>query len=228
MNTKSDTKAARKEQKNNITELVMILDRSGSMGGLESDTIGGFNSMIEAQKKAEGKVYATTILFDNKTEMLHDRVEVSEIRPMTEKEYFVRGCTALLDAIGMAIEHVENIHKYIRKEDVPSHTVVVINTDGMENASRIFNKAQITEMIQGKEKLGWEFLFMGANMDAVGAAKEIGIPEDRAVQFKCDKKGVRLNYQAASDFVFSMRECEARPDGGWKSDIEEDVKKRGH
>lgn len=182
--------------KKNLTELVFILDRSGSMQGLEGDTIGGFNAMIEKQKKEPGEAFVSTVLFDDQTEVLHDRVKVGEVRPITEKEYYVRGCTALLDAIGGAIHHIGNIHKYARPEDVPEHTLFVITTDGMENASRRYSARRVKEMIQRqKEKYGWEFLFLGANIDAVETAGHLGIAPDRAVNYHCDSEGTRLNYE---------------------------------
>lgn len=171
----------------NLTEIVFILDRSGSMIGLERDTIGGFNSMIEQQKKAEGEALISTVLFDNVSEVLHDRVNVKDIRPMTDRDYTVRGCTALLDAIGGAIHHIGNVHKYARPEEVPEHTMFVITTDGMENASRRYNSEKVKQMIERqKAKYGWEFLFLGANIDAVETASQFGIGADRAV-----KKGIR-------------------------------------
>ena len=211
--------------KNNITELVFILDRSGSMSGLESDTIGGFNSLIKKQKKLDGKCYVSTVLFDNISEVIHDRVELGEIRPMTDNDYTVRGCTALLDAIGGAIKHIGNIHKYARKEDVPEHTMFVITTDGMENASRMYSSAAVKKMIENQQKkYGWEFLFLGANIDAVETASNFGISEDRAVTYCADGEGTRKNFDAVSDAVCCAR---ARmPIGaGWKRDIEDHMKK---
>ena len=162
--------------KKNLTELVFILDRSGSMQGLESDTIGGFNAMIEKQKKEPGEAFVSTVLFDDQTEVLHDRVALEKIQPITDKEYYVWGCTALLDAIGGAIHHIGNIHKYARSEDVPEHTLFVITTDGIENASRRYSAQRVKAMIQRqKEKYGWEFLFLGANIDAVETAGSLGI-----------------------------------------------------
>ena len=172
----------------NLTEIVFILDRSGSMSGLERDTIGGFNSMIEQQKKAEGEALISTVLFDNVSEVLHDRVNVKDIRPMTDRDYTVRGCTALLDAIGGAFHHIGNVHKYARPEDVPEHTMFVITTDGMENASRRYDSEKVKQMIERqKEKYGWEFLFLGANIDAVETASQFGIGADRA------RRAVRLD-----------------------------------
>ena len=212
--------------KKNLTELVFILDRSGSMQGLEGDTIGGFNAMLEKQKKEPGEAFVSTVLFDDQTEVLHDRVKVSEVQPITDKEYYVRGCTALLDAIGGAIHHIGNIHKYARSEDVPEHTLFVITTDGMENASRRYTSQQVKTMIQRqKEKYGWEFLFLGANIDAVETAGSLGIAPDRAVNYHCDSEGTRLNYEVVSQAVTAVRCC-ATLDEHWKDDIEEDFRKR--
>lgn len=212
--------------KQNLTELVFILDRSGSMQGLEGDTIGGFNAMIEKQKKEPGEAFVSAALFDDRTEVLHDRMKVSDVQPMTEKEYYVRGCTALLDAIGGAIQHIGNIHKYARPEDVPEHTLFVITTDGMENASRRYSVQRVKEMIQRqKKKYGWEFLFLGANIDAVETAGHLGIAPDRAVNYHCDSEGTRLNYQVLSQAVSAVR-CSAPLDGHWKDAIEEDFRKR--
>ena len=212
--------------KNNITELVFILDRSGSMAGLESDTIGGFNAMIEKQKKQDGECYVSTVLFDNESEVLHDRVKLSEIKPMTDRDYTVRGCTALIDAIGGAIHHIGNVHKYARPEDVPEHTMFIITTDGMENASRRYTSEKVKAMIERqKEKYGWEFLFIGANIDAVETAARYGIGADRAVNYHSDSEGTRLNYEVVSETISCMRE--SRPIGsGWKRRIEADFKGR--
>lgn len=212
--------------KKNLTELVFILDRSGSMNGLEADTIGGFNSMIEKQKKEAGDALVSTILFDHETEVLHDRVEIRNIAPLTDKDYSVRGCTALLDAIGGAIRHIGNIHKYARPEDVPEHTLFIITTDGMENASRVYSSDEIKEMIERqKTKYGWEFLFLGANIDAVETARHFGIAEDRAVTYHSDSVGTMLNYAVMSDAISSVRS--SRPlSADWKQKIDEDFKKR--
>lgn len=213
--------------KNNITELVFILDRSGSMAGLESDTIGGFNGMIEKQKKQEGECFVSTVLFDNVSEVLHDRVRLSEIKPMTDKEYTVRGCTALIDAIGGAIHHIGNIHKYARKEDVPEHTVFIITTDGMENASNMYSAEKVKQMIERqKEKYGWEFLFIGANIDAVETAKRYGIAEDRAVNYCADSKGTGILYESVACAVSQVRQCAPLNDK-WKNRIDEDYRSRG-
>ena len=192
--------------RNNITELVFILDRSGSMTGLEADTIGGFNAMIEKQKKLEGRCYVSTLLFDNESEVIHDRVKLEDVTPMTDKEYSVRGCTALLDAIGGAIKHVRNIHKYAREEDVPGNTMFVITTDGMENASQRYDSKTVKEMIETQKKEhGWEFIFVAANIDAVETAKAYGIDEDKAVNYHADKRGTACVYENVSDAVCSIR-----------------------
>ena len=210
----------------NLTELVFIIDRSGSMSGLESDTIGGFNSMIRKQKQAEGEALISTVLFDNVSEVLHDRVNVKDIQPMTEYDYTVRGTTALLDAIGGAIHHIGNVHKYARQEDVPEHTMFVITTDGMENASRYYSSDKVKKMIERqKVKYGWEFLFLGANIDAVETASHFGIGADRAVNYNCDSEGTALNYEVVSDAICSVR-CSAPLKADWKKRIDEDYKKR--
>ena len=210
----------------NLTEIVFILDRSGSMSGLESDTIGGLNAMIEKQKKAPGEALVSTILFDNVSEVIHDRVNIRDIKPMTDSEYCVRGCTALLDAIGGAIHHIGNVHKYAREEDVPAHTLFVITTDGMENASRRYDSARVKQMIEHeKSKYGWEFLFLGANIDAVETAKHFGISEDRAVNYHSDHKGTQLNYEVLSEAVSAVR-CSVPLGTNWKKRIDEDYESR--
>ena len=210
-----------------LTELVFIIDRSGSMAGLESDTIGGFNAMIEKQKKAEGTAYVSTVLFSTDHKVVHDRVSLDKITPMTDKDYQVGGCTALLDAIGRAIHHIGNVHKYAREEDRPEKTLFVITTDGMENASRQYDSAKIKQMIERqKAKYGWEFLFLGANIDAVETAKHFGIGQDRAVSYKSDSEGTQLNYDVISDAVTCVSNKAELP-LGWKSRIEEDMRRRG-
>lgn len=210
---------------NHLTEIVFILDRSGSMAGLEKDTIGGFNAMIEKQKRQEGTAYISTVLFNSYTELIHDRISLDEVPKMTEKEYFVRGCTALLDAVGGAIHHISNIHKYARTEDVPEKTLFVITTDGMENASRKYNYEKVRQMIEAKKELGWEFLFLGANIDAAREAARFGIDEDCAADFICDEKGTQLNFEAIGDAVCEARA--ARPiQRSWKTRITEDFRKR--
>lgn len=210
----------------NLTEIVFILDRSGSMSGLEADTIGGFNSMIEKQKNAEGEALISTVLFDNTSEVIHDRVSVQSIKPMTRDDYTVRGCTALLDAIGGAIHHIGNVHKYARADDVPEHTLFVITTDGMENASHRYSSEKVKKMIERqKEKYGWEFLFLGANIDAVETARHFGISEDRAVNYHSDSEGTQLNYEVLSEAICSVR-CSAPLDANWKKRIDEDYESR--
>ena len=212
--------------KKNLTELVFILDRSGSMQGLEEDTIGGFNGMLEKQKRESGEALVSTVLFDSRAEVLHDRVEVQAVPPMTGRDYYVRGCTALLDAVGGAIHHIGNIHKYARPEDVPERTLFVITTDGMENASCRYSVAKVREMIQRqKERYGWEFLFLGANIDAVETAGHLGIAPDRAVNYCCDSEGTRLNYEVVSRAVTAVR-CSAPLGEHWKDDIEADFRRR--
>lgn len=213
--------------KKGLTEIVFILDRSGSMSGLESDTVGGFNSMIGKQKREEGEAIVSTVVFDDVSEVIHDRVPLEKIQPLTERDYFVRGCTALLDAIGGAIHHIANVHKYARKEDVPEHTLFVITTDGMENASRRYDIERVRRMIEKqKEKYGWEFLFLGANIDAIATARQFGIGADRAVDYNCDSEGTQLNYEVLSDAVSSVRRS-APLTPAWKSRIDEDYKSRG-
>ena len=214
--------------KNGVTELVFILDRSGSMAGLESDTIGGFNAMIEKQKKQDGKCYVSTVLFDNVSEVLHDRVNLSDIKPMTDNEYTVRGCTALIDALGGAIHHIGNIHKYARKEDVPEHTMFIITTDGMENASNRFSADEVRRMIEHqKTKYGWEFLFIGANIDAVETARRYGIDENRAVNYNADSEGTGIVYDAVACAVSNVRQRK-NLDSSWSARIDEDYQRRGN
>ena len=209
-----------KEKMNNITELVFILDRSGSMAGLEADTIGGFNSMIEKQRKEDGECFVSTVLFDNYSEVLHDRVKLSEIKPMTDEEYTVRGCTALIDALGGAIHHIGNIHKYARPEDVPEHTMFVITTDGMENASHIYSSEKVKKMIRHEEeKYGWEFIFVAANIDAVETAESIGIRRERAANYKHTGEGTLNLYEAVGCAVTSMRNREEYNES-WKDEFD--------
>ena len=211
----------------NLTEVVFILDRSGSMSGLEKDTIGGFNSMIEKQKREAGQALISTVLFNNNSKVLYDRVEVQKIPSMTEDDYSVYGCTALLDAIGGAIHHIGNVHKYARTEDVPEHTVFIIMTDGMENASHMYSSDKVKQMIQRQqEKYGWEFLFLGANIDAAREAARFGIRPDRAVNYRCDRAGTALNYEVIGDAVCSVRACEPLT-ADWKRRIEADRRERG-
>ena len=213
--------------KKNLTEIVFILDRSGSMAGLEDDTIGGFNSMIQKQKGEPGEAFVSTVLFDNISEVIHDRVDVQKIEPMTRKEYYVRGCTALLDAVGGAIHHIGNVHKYAREEDRPEKTLFVITTDGMENASHRYSYEKVKELItRQKEKYGWEFLFLGANIDAAKEAARFGIDADRAANYHADTIGTEVIYEAVCETVCDFRA--SRPmEAGWKKKIDADFRKRG-
>jgi len=212
--------------KKNLTELVFILDRSGSMEGLEKDTIGGFNSLIQRQKAAEGEALVSAVLFSSRSEVLYDRAEIQSIPPMTEEQYFTQGGTALLDAIGGAIHHIGNVHKYIREEDRPEHTLMIITTDGMENASRKYGSDEVKRMIEKRKKEdGWEFLFLGANIDAVETAEAFGIDEERAVNYHSDSEGTRLNYQVLSDAICDVR-MGVPLGSGWKKSIEADFEKR--
>lgn len=210
-----------------MTELVFILDRSGSMAGLEKDTIGGFNSMMEKQR-GEDDAYVSTILFDNVSEVIHDRVPVSQVPALTDKDYYVRGCTALLDAVGSAIHHIGNVHKYARKEDVPEKTLFVITTDGMENASHYYTYSKVKKMIEHeKERYGWEFIFLGANIDAVAEAKKFGIDESMTANYHCDTVGTALNYEVIGEAITKVRNCEVPLSGDWKKRIDDDYRKRG-
>ncbi len=212
--------------KKNLTEMVFILDKSGSMTGLEADTVGGFNSMIERQKGEGGEALVSTVLFSNQSQVIHDRVALTEIAPMTRRDYCVGGCTALIDAIGGAIHHIGNVHKYAREEDRPEHTIFVIMTDGMENASRHYTSDQVKAMVQRqKERYGWEFLFLGANIDAVETAAHFGIEEDRAVTFRNDADGQAVNYATVGEAVRSVRANE-RLERSWKQAIERDFENR--
>ena len=210
-----------------LTEIVFILDRSGSMAGLEDDTIGGFNAFVEKQKKEEGEALLSAVLFSDESAVLYDRADIRKVEPMSERQYQVGGCTALLDAIGGAVRHIRNVHRYAREEDRPGRTVFVITTDGMENASRSFSYAEVQRMVKHEqEKYGWEFLFLGANMDAIAAARSFGIREDRAVRYKRDSVGTALNYDVVCEAVTSVRKRRTlEPD--WSAPIEADVKSRG-
>ncbi len=224
--------------KKGLTELVFILDRSGSMSGLEKDTIGGFNSMIEKQKQEDGEAYISVVLFDNYSDVIYDRVPIQKVEPMTEKQYYVRGCTALLDAIGNAIQHIKTVHRYAREEDRPEKTIFVITTDGYENASRHYTSAKVKQMVEHeREKYGWEFLFLGANIDSIETAGSMGIAPDRAVDYNCDGEGTMLNYQVLSETIACVRNCAAptaseamaqveRKKGSWAGRIKEDFRKR--
>ena len=206
--------------KKNLTEIVFILDKSGSMSGLEKDTIGGYNSFIERQKKVEGEAYVSTVLFSNYSNVIHDRVPLEKIEPMTEEQYTTDGCTALLDAIGGAIKHIGNVHKYAREEDRPEKTVFVITTDGQENSSHEYTYEKIKKLIsRQQEKYGWEFMFLGANMDAISEASKLGIRKDRAVRYECDAAGTMLNFACVSEAMVDFREGKEMTNG-WKTKIE--------
>ena len=221
-----------KIMKKGLTEIVFILDRSGSMSGLEKDTIGGFNSLIERQKTEEGEAYISTVLFDNEMKVLHDRVPLEKVRPMTEEEYFVGGCTALLDAVGGAVHHIGNVHKYAREEERPEKTLFVITTDGQENASTRYTYSKVKYMVERqKNRFGWEFLFLGANIDAAKEAGRFGIQEDRTANFVCDAQGTAVNYKALGRAISRVRSAStsdcAEALGDWSAEIIADYKKRG-
>lgn len=210
----------------NLTEIVYILDRSGSMSGLEQDTIGGYNSFLEKQKKEEGDAVVTTVLFDDKYDMVHDHVDINKVNPLTGKEYFARGMTALVDAIGKTINHVGNRHKYALDSEVPAKTVFVITTDGLENASHEFSSRKVKSMIEHqKRKYGWEFLFLGANIDAVETAKNFGINHDRAVTYCADGEGTAINFEAVNCAVADVRACRAMG-ANWKEKIEDHMRRK--
>ena len=214
--------------KNNLTELVFILDRSGSMSGLEADTIGGFNAMMEKQKKEPGEALISTVLFDNNTQVIHDRVPLERMEPLTEKEYFVRGSTALLDAVGGAIHHIGNVHKYAREEDRPEKTLFVITTDGMENACRRYSYDRVRAMVQRQqEKYGWEFLFLGANIDAAEEAGRFGIRPECAADYHADSKGTAVVYESVCQAVHQIRSCAAPLAADWKRKVDQDFRGRG-
>ena len=213
--------------KKNLTELVFILDRSGSMAGMVKDTIGGFNSLIEKQKNEDGEAYVSTILFDNYREVIHDRVDIQKIEPMTQEQYYVRGSTALLDAVGHSIHHIANVYKYAREEDRPEKSLFIITTDGMENASRRYSYEKVKEMTKRqKEKYGWEFIFLGANIDAAKEAARFGIDESCAANYHADSKGTAVIYEAMNDAVCNVRASKPMS-ADWKKHVDADYKKRG-
>ena len=212
--------------KKNLTELVFILDRSGSMAGLEQDTIGGFNAMLQKQRGEPGEAVISTVLFDNETEVIHDRVSLDRMPALTEKEYYVRGCTALLDAVGGAIHHIGNVHKYAREEDRPEKTLFVITTDGLENASRRYTYDKVKSMIERQlEKYGWEFLFLGANIDAAREAARFGIRADCAADYHADSIGTEAVYESVCEAVCQVRRA-APLKANWKQRIDADFKGR--
>ena len=210
---------------NNLTELVFILDRSGSMAGLESDTIGGFNSMLSKQRNEPGDAYVTTVLFDNRCELLHDRIPLTGVADITARDYFVRGSTALLDAIGRTIRKIDHAQSHTAASHRPARTVCAIITDGMENSSREYRVQQIRAMIEAQKEKGWEFLFLGANIDAIGAASRIGIHADRAVNYHADSEGTRLNYDVVGDTISNVRACQPVA-SNWKDRIDRDFRNR--
>ncbi|MBR1482568.1 MAG: VWA domain-containing protein [Ruminococcus sp.] len=211
--------------KNNITEIVFILDRSGSMGGLEADTIGGFNAMLKRQKETDGTAYVSTVLFDHESIMLHDRVPIDKVPEMTRRDYIVRGSTALIDALGGAIHHIKNIHKYARREDVPAQTIFIITTDGMENASHIYSSDTVKKMIEKQKKKGWEFLFIGANIDAVETARHYGIDADRTANYIADSDGTAVVYESVGEAVAGFRASQPVAPC-WNKRINDDYQKR--
>lgn len=210
-----------------MTEIIFILDRSGSMEGLEADTIGGFNSMMRKQASEPGDALVSTLLFDNDVEVIHDRLNIKDVPEITSKEYYVRGCTALLDAVGGAIKHISMIHKYARKEDIPEKTLFIITTDGMENASRLYSYDDVRSMVEHqKSKHGWEFIFLGANIDAAAEASRYGIDSSMAVNYNCDSEGVGISFKVMEDVVRSYRNtCEAPKE--WRKRIDDDFNSRG-
>ncbi|MGN0262010.1 MAG: hypothetical protein ACI4B9_04075 [Eggerthellaceae bacterium] len=212
--------------KKGLTELVFIIDRSGSMQGLEGDTIGGFNATLEAHKNEAGEALVTTVLFDDKLETLHDRLAISEIPPMTRNQYFVRGCTALLDAVGNTVEHIGRIHKYLPEEHVPEHTIVVITTDGMENASSAFTYPQVKALIEAKKEQGWDFLFLGANIDAAAEAESLGIGGNFAATYVADSTGTQAMHASTRDATIAMRAGKCTSNGDWRKEIDQDMARR--
>lgn len=211
--------------KNNLTEMVFVLDKSGSMCGLEKDTIGGFNAMIEKQKKLEGDCLVSTVLFSDDSVVVHDRVDISEISRMTENDYCVGGCTALVDAVGESVKHISDIHRYIRKEDIPEHTMFIVTTDGMENASHKYTLKKVKKMIEAKKEAGWEFIFLGANIDAAETAEDFGIDRERAVNYYADSKGTAEVFASVTCAATEMRRC-GKVSGKWRHDIDKDYKNR--
>ena len=208
--------------------MLFILDRSGSMSGLETETIGGFNSLIEKQKNVEGNAIVNTVLFDGEMNVIHNRVPLENIKPLTEKEYFARGCTALLDAVAKSVKHVRRVQKGLTEDEKPEHTIVVITTDGEENSSREYSLDKVKRLVKRmQEKHNWEFMFLGANIDAISAAGRIGISASRAVRYKSDKRGTALNYKVVGEAMACIRSCREKIADDWKAEIEEDVAKRG-
>lgn len=212
--------------KKDLTELVFILDRSGSMSGLESDTIGGYNAMLKKQQQEAGEAVVTTVLFDDQYELLHDRINIKGIRPISAREYYVRGCTALLDAIGKTIQKIANVQQHTNEEERAEKVLFVITTDGMENASKEYSYKKIRSLVEKQQKkYGWEFIFLGANIDAIAAAADLGISADRSANYHADSAGTQLNYEAVSDAVSDLRK-NRNIKASWKARIEEDFNQR--
>ena len=208
-----------------LTEIVFVLDESGSMSDLQDDTIGGFNSMIDVQKHKEGSAYVSTVLFNNDSKVVHDRVDINEVKKMTKDDYVPSGCTALMDALGDSIRHIANIHKYARKEDVPDNTLFIIITDGMENASHKYSSADIKKLIKKQqEEYHWEFIYLAANIDAIDSATSYGINKDNAVNYESDSYGTKLNYETVGTVISSVR-AQGTIDKDWKDNIEKHHKK---
>lgn len=213
--------------KNNKTELVFILDKSGSMHHLTSDTIGGFNSMLDKQKQLEGEAFVTTYLFNDRSVMIHDRVPIADVKSLTEEDYQASGCTALLDAMGSAIKHIAGIHRYARAEDVPEHTIFVITTDGMENSSHVFNADEVRRMVtHEQEKYNWEFIFLGANIDSVETASYYGIKSDNAVNFCADSDGLNVAFKTVGNAAARVRCHQPLSDKAWREDADIDFLNR--
>lgn len=212
--------------KKDLTEMVFILDRSGSMAGMETDVVGGFNSLIEKQRSEPGEALVSTVLFSTESQVVHDRVRLDAVTPMTREDYCAAGCTALLDAVGDAIRHIRNVHRYAREEDVPERTLFVITTDGMENASRRHTLEEVRQLIGRQQEEGWEFLFLGANIDAIGTAGSIGIRHDRAANFHCDSQGVERSFAALDEALCMMRCVTPSITPEWKNKIDEDYNSR--
>ena len=208
-----------------LTELVFILDKSGSMSGLETDTIGGFNAMLKKQKAVEGECFITTVLFDNEYESLHNRLPIKAVSPITEKEYCVGGSTALLDAIGRTVHTIENVQKHLESEFQAKQVLVVIITDGQENSSREYTAEAVKDLVKAKQAEHWEFMFLGANIDAVETASHFGIDADRAQSFHADSEGIQVNFNTVCETVTSVRACKAFPKN-WNKDIKQNFEKR--
>lgn len=214
--------------KKNLTELVFVIDRSGSMSGLETDTIGGFNATLAEHAKMEGEAVVSTVLFDHETLVLHDRLPIADVKPMTSADYQVRGTTALLDAVGGSLRHIERVQRYLPEDFRAEKVIFVITTDGYENASRRYTYDQVRNEIERKKADGWEFLFLGANIDAVGEAARIGITADRAATYLHDSEGTQVMNEAVAMATCAMRMPNSQPVGaGWKASVERDTKKRG-